>query len=362
MQGLRRSTRLGSSAVLIASAMLCSTFCLAQQGPQPNTPADTSTVAADGTVYVTRIVPVPKTISPEAQKLLARQVSDAPVQETLATRRSKTDAWQARTGEAFRTLYPVDVTQRSIAGVDTKIITPRHIPEEKQMRVLMNLHGGGFNSDSGSLTESIPVAFLSQTKVVAVLYRLAPEHRFPAAIDDAVSVYRDLLKSYKPTNIAIYGTSAGAILTGEVAVKLRQLGLPLPGALGVFSGMGDFSLNGDSQSLYALNGFSGHLDPPAPRGQGGNEYAGSADLKDPLLSPMYADLHGLPPTLFITSGRDMLLSGTSLLHRAFLRAGVDARLVVFEGLPHAFWNDPTLPETKEADQTMANFFDQQLGK
>src|SRR5207248_3777106 len=74
--------------------------------------------------------------------------------------------------------------------------------------------------------------------------------------------YKEVLNSYKPNNIGIYGTSAGAILTAEVTVKLKQLGLPLPGATGIFSGMGDFSQVGDSIALYALNGFSGHLDPP----------------------------------------------------------------------------------------------------
>mgnify|MGYP001553858530 CR=1 FL=1 len=81
-----------------------------------------------------------------------------------------------------------------------------------------------------------------------------------------------------------------------------------------------------------------------------------------MLSPIYADLHGFPPTLFITSGRDMLLSGTTILHRKFLQDGVDARLVVFEGLSHAFWNDAELPESKEAVGIMAKFFDRELGR
>jgi epsilon-lactone hydrolase len=126
--------------------------------------------------------------------------------------------------------------------------------------------------------------------------------------------------------------------------------------------MGDFSIDGDSLSLYALNGFSGHLDLPQPKTAGNNEYAGKLPLTDPSLSILYANLHGLPSTLFITSGRDLLLSGTTILQRAFLRAGNDAPLVVFEALPHAFWNDPSLPETKEANQVMANFFDSRLGK
>ncbi len=334
---------------------------------QTKTPAseahmDSSTIAADGTAFVTRIVPVPKTISEEAQKRLARPSTDTAVPESLAERRRGTDEWQNRTGKAFRTKYPVGVELALISGVSVRVITPVSTPPSNRKRVLINLHGGGFNSDSGSLTESIPVAYLSGIKVVAVLYRLAPEHPFPAALEDAVAVYRELLKTYRPENIGIFGTSAGAILTGEVAVKLRDLGLPLPKALGIFSGMGDFALAGDSISLYALNGLSGHLDPPQPQLAGKNEYSGGVPLTDPSLSILYANLHGLPATLFVTSGRDLLLSGTTILHRAFLRAGNDAQLVVFEALPHAFWNDPSLPETTEADEIMARFFDTRLGR
>ncbi|MBV9761386.1 MAG: alpha/beta hydrolase [Acidobacteriaceae bacterium] len=322
--------------------------------------SDTSFIDSDGAAHVTRVVPVPSTISPEAQQVLGRKVSDAPTHETLAERRSKTDAWQKRAGDQARSQYPANVADGAIAGVPVRIITPPSIPPEKAARVLINLHGGGFNSDSGSLTESIPMANLTQTKVVAVLYRLAPEHPFPAAVEDAVAVYKELLKTYRPRNIGIYGTSAGAILTGEVAVKLRQSGLPLPGALGIFSGMGDFSRDGDSRSIYALNGFSGPLAPPSKQ-PANSDYVGSADRADPVLSPVYADLKNFPPALFITSTRDLLLSGTTILHRAFLRAGVDAQLVVFEALPHAFWNDTRLPESKEMHRLSADFFNRHLG-
>jgi acetyl esterase/lipase len=89
---------------------------------------------------------------------------------------------------------------------------------------------------------------------------------------------------------------------------------------------------------------------------------GSTDVKDPVLSPIYADLHGLPPALFISSGRDALLSGTANLQRAYLRAGVDARLVVFDALPHAFWYDASLPESIEASHIMADFMVKELAK
>jgi monoterpene epsilon-lactone hydrolase len=322
---------------------------------------DSSTIAPDGTAYVTRVVPVPKTISPEAQKMLGRVVSDANVPSTLEQRRAGTDKWQAGAGGVSKRLYPANVSDAAIAGVPVRVITPLTMTAEKRDRVLINLHGGGFNSDSGSLTETIPLANLTGTKVIAVLYRLAPEHPYPAGLDDAIAVYKETLKTHKAKNIGIYGTSAGAILTAEVTAKIKQLGLPMPGATGVFSGMGDFSKTGDSSAMYALNGLSGYLAAPKPE-PGNHEYIGSTELTDPVLSPMYGDLTGFPPTLFITSGRDLLLSGTTILHRAYLRAGVDAQLVVFEALPHAFWNNPELPESKEADGLMAKFFDTHLGR
>ena len=159
---------------------------------------------------MTRVVPVPTTISPEAQKMLARVVSDTEAPQKLEERRMGTDKWQAGAGEASKELYPVNVSRDTIAGVSVRVVMPLSISQEKRDRVLINLHGGGFNSDSGSLTESIPIANLTGTKVIAVLYRLAPEHPFPAGLDDAVAVYKELLKTYKATNIGIYGTSGVA--------------------------------------------------------------------------------------------------------------------------------------------------------
>jgi acetyl esterase/lipase len=342
---------------LAAALLLFSPALFAQQAgttaaQAPNT--DTSYIDADGAAHITRVIPVPPDLSPEARKSLSRQVSDAAKPQSLEERRRGTDLWQNHAGDVSAQLYPVNRSESTIAGVPVRIVTP--LAGMEPDRVLLNIHGGGFNSDSGSWTESIPIANLTKIKVVAVLYRLAPEHPFPAGLDDIVAVYKELLKTYKPAHIAVYGTSAGAILTGEVAVRIKQLGLPLPGALGVFSGMGDFTRDGDSWAMYALNGLSGHLDPPGP-GPHNPDYVGSTNPSDPVLSPLFADLHNMPPTLFITSGRDILLSGTTILHRAFLRAGNDNdQMVVFEGLPHAFWNDPNLPESKEADATMTHFF------
>ena len=330
--------------------------------PMQTPPPNSSVAGPDGTVHITRTVPVPLTVSPEAQRMLAHPWPDSKPTDTLTEQRRGVDTWQAGAGEAFRKLYPVDVQPATVAGVPVKVVTPPNIPESHRDWVLINVHGGGFQVDSGSLTESVPVAYLSQIKTIAVLYRLAPEHPFPAAVDDAVAVYREQLKTHKPGNIAIYGTSAGAILTAEVAAELIRLNLALPGAVGVFSGMGDYSRQGDSEALFGLRGLSGYLAVPQPGVPKPDPYVGSTDRKNPVLSPILSNLSGMPPTLFLTSERDLLLSGTANLHRAFRGAGAEAELVVFDALPHAFWNDPSLPETKEANEMMAQFFVRHLGR
>ncbi len=358
--------RLGSRPALLLAFVASVVLAAQQPALQPTTAAqapdrDSSYIDAQGTAHVTRVVPVPAALSPEAKLALGRPQPDQEPPEPLSLRRTRTDEYTAQAKVAWSRICPNQIVEDKIAGVPVRIVTPESMPEANRDKVLLNLHGGGFNSDSGSYTESIPIASYTKIKVVAALYRLAPEHPFPAAVDDAVAVYKELLKTYKPDHIVIYGTSAGAILTAEVAVKIKQLGLPLPAALGIFSGLGDFAREGDSMAMYALRGLSGHLDPPET-GPHDPAYITTTDPKDPVLSPVYADLHGLPPSLFVTSGRDLLLSGTVNLHRAYLNAGVDARLVVYDGLTHAFWYDPGLPEAIEANHIMADFFVKQLTK
>lgn len=322
---------------------------------------DSATFDQDGTAHITRVVPMPKTISPEAQAWLQSLEHSTPGTETLAMRRVRTDQWRAKDSAEARKLFPVNVEELNIAGVRTDIITPLSLPESNRNRVLINLHGGGFNSDSGSLIEGVPIANLAKIKVASVYYRLAPENPFPAAVDDVVAVYKELLKTYKPRNIGIFGTSAGAILTAKVTVRFKQLGLPLPGALGIFSALADFSQVGDARQLFTLNGFPGQWQPTDPSHLPDNDYVGKTDRKDPVLSPLYADLHGMPPSLLVTSTRDLLLSDTAILHRALLRAGNDSQLVVFEALPHAFWYHFQLPETREALELIAKFLDEKVG-
>ena len=380
--------------------LLCLPLAAPAQTTPPSPPqTDTAVVTADGAAHITRVIPLPAVLSPEARAAWSKPGTDAATMEPdVVKRRAATQAWQNGAGQKSEAVYPVKITESSMAGVPVHIVDPLpeaivgpvagpgsgsdplhysaiaggHAPVEPVApvpihtdRVLLCVHGGGFDSDSGSLTESIPIANLTRTRVVSVLYRLAPEHPYPAALDDAVAVYKQLLKTYKPNRIAVYGTSAGAILTGEIAARLKQLHLPQPAALGVFSGFADFASTGDSGAIFTLTGFTGPLAPPKPNPNHASidpEYTGAADARDPVLSPIYSDLHGLPPTLFLSSSRDFLLSGATNMERAWLRDGVPSQMVIFDGLPHAFWNDVSLPESREAYAAMARFFSQQLGR
>lgn len=331
----------------------------AQTTTHPN--PDSATFDPDGTAHITRVVPMPTTISPGAQQWLKDIESEQTETATLAERRARTERWQKSQSSEAKRLFPVNIEPMTLAGVQTDIITPLTMPDENKTRVIINLHGGGFNSDSGSLIEGIPICNLAKIKVVSVYYRLAPENPFPAAVDDVVAVYKELLKTYEPRNIGIFGTSAGGILTAEVTVRFKQLGLPWPGALGLFSMLADFSHTSDSQQLFALNGLAGGIAPQDPNGGHDDEYVGKTDRRDPVLSPLFADLQGFPPSLLITGTRDALLSSTAIFHLALLRAGVDAQLLVFEAMSHAFWYHFQFPETTEALNMMAKFFDEKLG-
>jgi acetyl esterase/lipase len=343
---------------VLPSALLLG--CNRSAGISTNT-QDGATFDADGSAHITRVVPMPVTVSREAQSWLASLTQKSSAPQTLEQRRTATDEWRKQDSAEARKLYPVNVEETTTAGVRTDIITPLTAAEANRDRVLINLHGGGFNSDSGSLIEGVPISNLAKIKVVSVYYRLAPEYPFPAAVDDVVRVYKELLKSYKPHNIGIFGTSAGATLTAEVAARLKQSGMPLPGALGMFSVHPDYSRPTDSQELFTLDGFPGRLQPRDPNHPQEDAYAGNTDRKDPVLSPLFADLKAWPPSLLVSGTRDLLLSDTAMLHLALLRAGNDTQLVVFEAMPHAFWYHFQLPETKEALELMAKFFDEKVG-
>jgi monoterpene epsilon-lactone hydrolase len=300
--------------------------------------------------------PMPETVSPEGRAMTAAMLAQ-PMPNPMPSieiQRQLIGGMQEAMGAQLQQRHGVRVEASTIAGVPVRIIYPKGVTQLGKGPVLLNLHGGGFRVDSGSLTETIPIAALTGLPVVAVLYRLAPEHPYPAALDDALAVYQALEKDRKASQIAVYGTSAGAVLSGELVAKLTSLKKPMPAALGFFSGSADLSKSGDSESwMPSPTGDKTLTEATAP-------YIGKTDPADPILSPLHGDLAGFPPTLLVSSTRDALLSGTSIFGRALIEQGVDARLVVFDGLPHAFWAYMDIPESGEANALMAKFLKDRL--
>lgn len=323
-----------------------------------------------GTVWVSaHPVPLPQTISEAArarymEAMRAAIARSAPgAQSPFASLDAAVAATQAQLMRQNARVLNRDGTRAQeevIGGVRVIKVTPRRVSPENGRRILINIHGGAFVFYRGSVVEASPVADAGSISVLAVDYRVAPANRFPAALDDVIAVYRAVLSSYRPQDVGIYGTSAGAQLTAAAVLRLKQLGLPMPGAVAIVSyGVGDSFSSNDG------------LDPILSTfGKGGPDllalYAGGHDLADPLLTPINGDFLGAPPALLITGTRDMFLSGTALLHRALLRNRVDARLIVYEGMWHGFNADPNSDidpaEAREASQAIADFFTRELGK
>lgn len=303
-----------------------------------------------------RLPPPPEILSAEARAQLGALMAAGVAQPvSIEQMRTFADQMQALVGAEQRKTHDVSIADDVIAGVPVRRMT-RASGEVDRGRVLLNLHGGGFATDSGSLTENIPIAALSGIEVVAVLYRFAPEHPFPAAVDDALAVYRALLARYDPRDIGVYGTSAGAVIGPQLMMRLRAESLPMPAVLGVFSGEPDLVGTADSLRLFAAEPEAKALTDAKWA------YVADADPRDPLLSPIHGDLSHFPPTLCLSSGRDILLSGTANLSRALTDAGVEAHLVVYDGLPHAFWAYMLTPESDDAFRRMSGFLTTRLGR
>lgn len=250
--------------------------------------------------------------------------------------------------------FGVTIAKGKMGGVPVKFVKRQGIEPISDNRLLINFHGGGFMVDSGSLSETIPISGITGIPVVAVMYRMAPEYPFPAAVDDALAVYTDALSQRPPESIGIFGTSAGAVLTLQLLARIKAEGLPMPAAAGLFSGSGDLARAGDCEAF--LPSIMGTRTGPEVV----DDYCGATDRTDPLLSPIYGDLSGLPPMLLMTSTRDQLLSQTVLADVCLRRFGVDVDLRVYEGMVHAFWAWIECPETDIALNAQAQFFERHL--
>ena len=317
-----------------------------------------------------RSIPVPGTVSPELQALAA-----APYRVPAWNANPKSAGeWKdlvaklAARGAALqpgiREKLGVTMQPAVIGGVKAFILTPRTIPPENRNRLLIHVHGGGYvygPGEAGTQEATLMAAF-GGFKVISFDYRMPPDFPYPAAMDDAMAVWKAALKMQKPRNMAIFGTSTGGGMTLAMILRARQEHLPLPAAIAPGTPWSDLTETGDTYKTNewldnVLVSYSGYLSHAAAL------YANGHDLRDPQLSPIYRDFHGFPPAILTSGTRDLFLSLTVLTHRKLRQAGLEAALQVYEGMSHAqYIFDPYAPETKEVFTEIARFFAAHLGK
>lgn len=240
-----------------------------------------------------------------------------------------------------------------VGEIDVAAYSPR---QGGPRGTILFLHGGGFCFGSIRMYADLAarLAAAAQARVVLPEYRLAPEHRYPAAHDDVMAVYEYLVQDDAfSSNLALVGDSAGGALVMTTAVAARDRGLPLPDSLAVISPWVDLTCGGPT---YAANEASDAMLTPGIMFQCSAAYAHGADLRDPRLSPLFADLKGLPPLLIQVGTDEILLSDSTRLADAARAAGLDITLRVYEGLWHVWhlfaW---AVPEGKLAIRELAEF-------
>jgi epsilon-lactone hydrolase len=355
------------SALCVISACILNAACVgtANAGETADAPA----VDPAGSVHVPALeVPFSTFASPESRAAFVKRSQDRrvpPPEADIATMRAFFDGYNRTLAARARALYPVNVKQQVIGGVETEVITPKSgIAKRNRKRVLVNLHGGAFlwGQGAGGEEESVAIASIGRIAVVTVAYRQGPEHKFPAASEDVAAVYRELLRTYPPANVGIYGCSAGGILTAEAVAWFQKEKLPRPGAIGTFCGSAS-GFGGDS----AFVAFALAAQNPLPGAREGtlsfSPYFSDASLTDPYVLPINsADvLRKFPPTLLIAGSRDFAVSSLFHTQAALTNVGVETELHIWDGMWHAFFIDPELPESKEVYKVIVNFFDRHLG-
>ena len=357
-----------SSTILLLAAFVIGCYVVVAQSQSREQKLDPAVLAgapvvpqmvvdSDGTLHFgPRSVPPPALESPEARRSYTRQMLQrgqaSAARGGLASVRivegHAAPAAAAGSKQAALQIYPVVEESSKIGGVGVTIYAPKTIPPKNRNKVLME-----FEMDA----EAIAVASLGQLKVVKVNYR-GGGPSIPGN-EDIVAVYRELLKTHRPRSIGLFGASGGCTLAQTTILWLPEQKLPLPGAVGLGTCSGG-SNPGDAR--YTMNGLDAGLSTAfSGRPPFGGRPAAPRKPGEPPATALDGDIpKGYPPAFLLSGTRDMCLSQSVLLHRKLRNAGVEADLNVFEGMWHFFWEDPSLPESREAMTALANFFNRHL--
>jgi acetyl esterase/lipase len=286
--------------------------------------------------------------SPAPDGDAARKIVPQTVEQWKAFTKER-DAKAAAGAEALAEALSISIQQEEVDGVNVYRVTPAEIDPKHKDHLFVYLHGGAYvlNAGKAGTIEAVLIASRAKLPVLAVDYRMPPDHPAPAAIEDVVAVWKHLLKDRPPTSLALGGTSAGGGLTLASVHRFKDLDLDLPGALYIGTPGADVNKIGDSR--FINDGIDRLLVTwDAGGSQGMLMYAGDYDLKHPYVSPVYGDFSGFPPSYLISGTRDLMLSDTIRVHRKLRSADVVADLHVYEGLAHGDYAAvPNSPESHE---------------
>jgi acetyl esterase/lipase len=263
---------------------------------------------------------------------------------------------QRRAGmERISERVPADVICEKVSagGVNAEWISA---PGASADRVILYLHGGGYVVGSINTHRAMVsrIARASNARALAIDYRLAPEHPFPAAVDDTIAAYRWLLaQGYKPGRIVIAGDSAGGGLAIVALLAIRDAGLPMPSCAVPISPWTDLEGTGESVRTRAAKDVMVTQENLA---HSAKQYYGTHDPKDPLVSPVHANFRGLPPMLIHVGDAEILLDDATRVAKSAKAAGVDVELEVWDDMPHV-WHvfAKILPEGQQAIDKIGKF-------
>lgn len=307
-----------------------------------------------------RDIPPPGTISPAAQQALSdgaampRPIWPAP-DGILGWRQAiaASEAMWAEAGKTMLAAAAASVEMRTVAGVPCHDCVPT-AGVAAGSPVYLFIHGGAFVFGGGAFAkvQGARAAAALGVHTVAVDYRMPPDHPYPAAPEDCLAVYKALLETHDPRRIVIGGSSAGGNLAAVITLMARDQGLPLPAGVILLTPEVDLTEAGDTFRTNA------DIDVILKRAlpECNALYAAGHDLRDPYLSPLFADFtRGFPPTLVQSGTRDLFLSNSVLIHRKLREAGIDAELHVWEAMPHSSFGRGDTPESDAVNAELHRF-------
>lgn len=263
--------------------------------------------------------------------------------------------------EEMKRKFNPAISDTTINGVHVFVITPQNIKPENKDKIIIYIHGGGFTMGSATDRTGMLMANELGYKTYAIDYQLAPEAKFPVAMNECLEVYKFLITKYNPDNIIGISTSAGCTHMLAMLLKAKELNLSMINSISLLSPAVDLADNGDS------NSFNDGRDLLAYRNMGDKmmikPFVGNGSLSDPLVSPINATYSSdFPSTSIVTGTRDLFLSGSSRLYWKLKDAGVSVELLCSEGMWHAFTNFTDIPEAIQARKATQQFLRNKLSK